>query len=73
MPRTGRPRKHYQTPEDQLRATHAADRRAISVARKRIKDTVEWKNAYEIQQKEILDRIKEEIMIERDRSGLSGR
>ena len=73
MPRTGRPKKVFKNPADQLRAAQAADRRAILVARNKIKKTPEWINANEEEQKSIMNRVKEDVMCERENHGLSGK
>jgi hypothetical protein len=73
MPRTGRPKKQYSTPEDELRAAQAADRRAVLVARNKLKKTAEWINADKHQQKILLNQIKNDVQQKRENSGLSGK
>jgi hypothetical protein len=73
MPRTGRPKKSYLNSADKLQAAQAADRQAILVARKKVKQTDEWINADEIERKAILERVKRNVLHQRENSGHSGK
>ena len=73
MPRTGRPKKQYQNLKDELFAAQIADRRAVLVARNKIKKTVEWINANEATQKIMLDRVRNEVLLKREDNNISGK
>ena len=73
MPRTGRPKKQYQNLKDELFAAKIADRRAVLVARNKIKKTVEWINANEATQKIMLDRVRNEVLLKREDNNISGK
>jgi len=73
MPRTGRPKKSYTDPADQLQAAQAADRRAVLVARKKAKESDEWIMADEAEKKAIWNRVKRDVLQQRENSGHSGK
>ena len=73
MPRTGRPRKQYENAAKSLHAAQAADRRAILVARNRVKKTEEWTNASDKEKKAILERVKQDVISDRENRGMGGK
>ncbi len=73
MPHTDCPKKQYISPAEQLQAAHAADHHAILVAWNKAKQTDKWTNADEIKKKIILSHVKENVLHEKENSGLANK
>ena len=68
MLHTNHSKKQYKNIEEQLHAVQIADCHTVLITQKKVKNTNEWKNADESEQKTILNYVKQNIIKEQENS-----